>query len=105
LKEDEQRVSRLFEDAAREGISIENRSLSAVELQEKLVSGSCLIILLVDRRKLAADLTLPALCGIDEVCGCVCALLVRVPVLVCVCCMCRCIDPWVHVQVQLCVPA
>ncbi|GFR50726.1 hypothetical protein Agub_g12983 [Astrephomene gubernaculifera] len=71
MEDDERRVSRLFREAAAAGIALQQRSVSGEELQSWLLSGECLIILLVDKRKLdpwlaaAADMCLPALCGVE----------------------------------------
>ncbi|KXZ46980.1 hypothetical protein GPECTOR_39g474 [Gonium pectorale] len=70
MEDDELRVSQLFVDAARAGITVQQRSISSEELQSWMLSGDCLVIVLVDKRKLdpwlmAADLCLPALCGMD----------------------------------------
>ncbi|EFJ51379.1 hypothetical protein VOLCADRAFT_57258, partial [Volvox carteri f. nagariensis] len=70
MEDDERRVSQLFIDAAHAGIVVQQRSVSSEELQAWMLSGSCLIIVLVDKRKLdpwlaAADMCLPALCGME----------------------------------------
>lgn len=71
IEEDEQRVQNLFYDAAEAGISIQQRSVSTCELQEALLTGKFLIIMLVDKRRLcpwlaAADLCLQAaFCGVE----------------------------------------
>ncbi|GLC36565.1 hypothetical protein PLESTM_000460800 [Pleodorina starrii] len=70
MEDDERRVSQLFVDAARVGIEVQQRSISSEELQFWLLSGSCLVIVLVDKRKLdpwlaAADMCLPSLCGME----------------------------------------
>lgn len=70
MQEDERRVSQLFLEAPAAGISVQQRSLSSDELQEAMLTGACLVIALVDKRKLLdpyteACMVLPALCGID----------------------------------------
>ncbi|GIL62564.1 hypothetical protein Vafri_16759, partial [Volvox africanus] len=70
MEDDERRVSQLFVDAAHVGIAVQQRSVSSEELQSWMLSGGCLIIVLVDKRKLdpwlaAADMCLPALCGME----------------------------------------
>lgn len=52
IQEDQHRVSRLFSDASAAGIAVQKRSLSASELQEVMLTGVCLVIALVDKRKL-----------------------------------------------------
>ncbi|KAG2449447.1 hypothetical protein HYH02_005594 [Chlamydomonas schloesseri] len=52
MEDDERRVSQLFVEAAHVGIAIEQRSVSSEELQSWMLSGGCLIIVLVDKRKL-----------------------------------------------------
>lgn len=65
IHEDEQRVSRLFQAAPSAGIAMQQRSLASHELQGIMLTGTCLVIALVDKRKLdpwvVADL--PALVG------------------------------------------
>ncbi|GAX83634.1 hypothetical protein CEUSTIGMA_g11058.t1 [Chlamydomonas eustigma] len=71
LQEDELRVSQLFSEANTAGIALHQRSLSSQELQEVAVTGACLVIALVDKRKLdpwllTADLLCPTLLGGSE---------------------------------------
>ena len=54
LQEDEQRVSQLFLEADTAGIAVRQRSLTSQELQEVAMTGACLVIALVDKRKLDA---------------------------------------------------
>ena len=58
-QEDEQRVSQLFLEADTAGIAVQQRSLTSAELQEVASTGACLVIALVDKRKLDAALLLP----------------------------------------------
>ena len=51
-QEDEQRVSQLFLEADTAGIAVQQRSLTSQELQEVALTGACLVIALVDKRKL-----------------------------------------------------
>eukprot|EP00955_Chlamydomonas_euryale_P100040 365255-Chlamydomonas_euryale.AAC.19 len=68
IHEDEKRVQRLFEAAPGAGIAMRQRSLASNELQGLMLTGTCLVIALVDRRKLqpwvmCADV--PSLVGYD----------------------------------------
>lgn len=62
-------MSQLFMEAPAAGIAVQQRSLSSFELQEAMLTGACLVIALVDKRKLDpftdACMGLPTLCGID----------------------------------------
>jgi hypothetical protein len=71
LQEDELRVSQLFSEANTAGIALHQRSLSSQELQEVAMTGACLVIALVDKRKLdpwllSPDLLCPTLLGGNE---------------------------------------
>jgi len=70
MQEDERRVSHLFMTASAAGIAIQQRSVTSDELSDLILRRECLVIALVDKRKLdpwlmAADMCLPTLCGMD----------------------------------------
>eukprot|EP00798_Chlamydomonas_sp_ICE-L_P018791 gene18791-25333_t len=52
MQEDERRVSQLFSDAEKAGIVLQQRSLSDQELRSLLLHGGCLVIVLINRRRL-----------------------------------------------------
>lgn len=63
MEEDGRRVERLFRDAAALGIVVQRRSVSSEELQQLCSGGQHLVIVLVDKRKLAGRVDL--CCGIS----------------------------------------
>ena len=72
MEEDGRRVDRLFRDASKAGIVIQQRSLSPAEMQGIILSGLYLIVALVDKRKVnhpwssAAELCIPQCCGLGS---------------------------------------
>ena len=58
MQTDEERVERLFREAHSAGIVLQKRSLTPNELKDAVLTGACLVIALVDKRKMDLSILL-----------------------------------------------